>query len=95
MNRNQMYNYLKEIELFPKVHWGDRGYHVEFVEDTSKNYEITGIVFDWGFVRGVDSIHLCADEIVIECKFGFGKINVYYKNIDKFEVKMIEKDEEF
>lgn len=95
MNRNQMYDYLKGLGLVPLFHWSDFGYHTEFVADAKKNEMMESVIFDWGYVRGFDSIHLCANEIVIECRHGFGKINVYYKDINKFEVRLMDRDEEY
>jgi hypothetical protein len=85
-----MYHYLKDKGLFPLIHRNSktRGktYHIEFVEDKYKDKKIYAIKTDWGYIRGFDSIHLCANEVVIVSDYGFAKINMYYKNINTFEV---------
>ncbi len=91
MNRNTMYEYLKQVGMYPMVHWKEvngkkKNYHVEFVENKNKDKRIYAIRTDWGYIRGCTSIHLCAKEIVIESDYGFTKINMYYKDIKNFEV---------
>ena len=92
MNRNMMYDYLKSIGMYPVIHRRKVGYHVEFRKDYRKNQTIEGIILDWGYVRGFDSIHLCRDEIVLEALDS--KINIKYKSIEKFEVIIYEDEDE-
>lgn len=101
MNRNQMYNYLKSLGMKPIIHRrGKKGvkhrsYHVEFVIDRENiNQTIRMIMTDWGYIRGFQSIHLCKEEIVVVSDYGTGKINMYYKDINKFEVIIDEIDED-
>lgn len=93
MNRNELYHYLKDIGLFGVIHHGERGYHFEFVEDATKNLEINAVRFDWGYLRNVKRIHLCANELVLEGNLTEMKVNVFYRHINEFEVEMIEKEE--
>jgi len=86
MNRNEMYYYLKSIGMFKLIIWRETGYHVKFVPDNEKEYFSMRINLDWGYIREFDAIHLCTNEIVIETKYGFSKININYKSINKFEV---------
>ena len=99
-NRNRMYDYLDEIEgLYPlKISHGGvtvdygrkRFYHTEFRIDANTDAKSFTIVTDWGYIRGCTSIHLCRNELVVESDFGNCKINMYYKNIEKFEVRIDE-----
>ena len=89
-----MYDYLKSIGLFPVMHRRGkkkkhRIYHIEFTTDYHKNQIIEYIYTDWGYIRGAESIHLCQNEIVIESFHT--KININYKDIDKFEVYLAER----
>lgn len=99
MNRNQMFEYLKGLELKQLVHHRDRrskrhpNYHIEFVEDRNLTLKIDSIVLDWGYVRGFNRIHLCRDEVVLESDYGFAKINIKYNKIEKFEVVIFDEDE--
>ena len=90
MNRNVMYNYLKEIGLYPIFvhHESGKSYHVEFRTQQQHTYSI--IETDWGYIRRFSSIHLCTDEIVIETQIGEMKVNINYKDIKKFEVRLLE-----
>ena len=90
MNRNVMYQYLKSVGMYPVMHRNSetkgKTYHIEFVEDRNKEKRIYAIKTDWGYIRGFTSIHLCTNEIVVESDYGFAKINMYYKDINTFEV---------
>ena len=90
MNRNVMYKYLKQIGLYGIFRWADdrKSYHTEFVVGYDQYCEI---VFSFGYIRNVKSIHLCSSEIVVEGNNDM-KINIYYKDIvdDKFEVRLSE-----
>lgn len=91
MNRNQLYHYLKEKGLYGIFRRRKNGYHVEFCENAESDYGIYRILTDWGYIRGVERIHLCTNEVVIESKYGFGKVNIFYKDMDKFEVELYDK----
>ena len=96
MNRNMMYNYLKEIGMYPVMHWHtlDKGYHVEFVENHDTDEVIDVIVTDWGCITGVSSIHLCINDIVIVVAKGC-KVYLRYKDIsDDFKIIMRKQTEE-
>lgn len=88
MNRNQMYHYLNDIGLYKLIHRRSdkKSYHFEFVEDRNSDRKVYAIVTDWGYIRGFTSIHLCMNEIVVESDYGFAKINMFYKHMNKFEV---------
>lgn len=86
MNRNVMYNYLKELGMYAVFHRGEKGYHAEFRLNYDYDQEDATILTDWGYIRHIYSIHLCSDEIVIQSKYSDMKINMYYKDITKFEV---------
>lgn len=99
MNRNQMYVYLDELGLYPcTIAHGKRSngkmkyYHTEF-RLNERNQQSMTIITDWGYIRGCTSIHLCTNELVVESDFGRCKINIYYKNIEKFEVRVEEIEE--
>ena len=99
MNRNQMYQYLKEIGLYPVMHRRGpkkkhRMYHIEFVPDKNKNHRISHILTDWGYIEGFEHIHLYANEVALESNYEFCKININYRDIEKFEVVMFDEDEE-
>lgn len=93
MNRNVMYNYLKEVGLYSIFRWADdrKSYHTEFRTGYGQYCEM---LFSFGYIRNVRSIHLCSSEIVVE-GLNDMKINIYYKDIDddKFEVRLMEDDE--
>lgn len=90
MNRNMMYEYLLSLKMYKIFRWADdrKSYHTEFRLNNDENQTDCTIFTDWGFIRHVDSIHLCKNEIVIESKFSDMKINMFYRNIEKFEVKI-------
>lgn len=99
MNRNQMYNYLKDIGMYPIMRWRDPSkkrhpkYHIEFVVDRNSNLYIDSIVTDWGYLRGFNRIHLCRDEVVLESDFESAKVNIKYNKMNKFEVRIFEREE--
>lgn len=93
-----MYEYLKGIGLHPVMHRRGpkkrhRIYHIEFTPDYREDYWIERIITDWGYLRGFNRIHLCLNEIVLENGMG-AKVNINYKDINKFEV-VLEEDEEY
>lgn len=86
-----MYHYLKSLGLYPVKVTGrykrKKQYHVEFRENRKyPERKLQAVITDWGYVRGVFSIHLCLDEVVLESEYGDCKINIYYKSMGKFEV---------
>lgn len=95
MNRNVMYHYLTDLGLYSIRRWSDdrHRYHTEFVMDRDSNQTDITIIFDWGYVRHVRYIWLCNSEIVIQGGLSDLKINVNYRDIEKFEVR-IEYDDE-
>lgn len=96
-----MYDYLKEIGLYPSKIWRDASrkrhprYHMVFGENKDNNLRIDSIITDWGYLRGFDTIYLCANEVVIESPFESCKVNIKYNEINKFEVILVDKDEEY
>lgn len=89
MNRNVMYDYLKSIGMYSVFHRRKHGYHTEFRLNNPNQKDAT-IYTDWGYIRHMRSIHLCANEMVIESEWSDMKINMYYKDISKFEVIIME-----
>lgn len=92
MNRNVMYDYLKSVGLKALFLWddGNKRYHTEFrLQPHQSNCDA---IFSWGYIRHIFSIHLCANEIVVEGEYGRMKVNVFYRDIDeeKFEVRIEE-----
>ena len=90
MNRNRMYNYLKSKGMYAIFQQRKGGYHVEFRLNHDLNQSDCTVVTDWGYIRHIYSIHLCRDEIVIEAYMDRMKINMYYRDIKKFEVMIVE-----
>jgi len=88
MNRNVMYDYLLSKGLYKIFIWADdrKSYHTKFRLNMGQ-IDCT-IVTDWGYIRHVESIHLCKNEIVIESQYSDMKINIFYKEIKKFEVEI-------
>lgn len=88
MNRNVMYHLLQDAGLKDLSLWADdrKSYHTEFRLQPHQS-DCTAI-FDFGYVRHIESIHLCRDEIVIEGKWSDMKINVRYTKIKEFEVRV-------
>ena len=92
MNRNEVYEYLKSQGLYPIARrHGKKKYHIEFVPNTENGqYEIYCAYFDWGSITHIRSIHLCVDSVIIEGKLSDVEIQVYYKDMDNFEICMDE-----
>ena len=88
MNRNTVYDYLKSKGMYGIFVWADnrKSYHTEFRLNNGQGD--CWIYFDWGYIRHVESIHLCQKEMVIESKYSDMKVNVFYKDIKNFEVKI-------
>lgn len=102
MNRNQLYNYLVDLGLkrLIKHHYGKKfnghyAYHTEFVPDMNTSMRIESIITDWGYIRGVNRIYICRNEIVLASDYDSCKINMNYKDIKKFEVRMYDENEEY
>lgn len=95
MNRNTMYYYLKEKGLYSIRRWSDdrNRYHTEFRPNRELDQKNITIKFDWGYVRNVKYIWLYASEIVLEGAISDLKINVNYRDIEKFEVDIEYEDE--
>lgn len=91
MNRHMMYDYLKSLglkALFINKN-RERGYHVRFTMDNDDDSQQDLWVYtDWGYIRHIDSIHLCRGEVVIEARYSDMKINIEYSKMKKFEVKI-------
>lgn len=94
MNRNMMYEYLKEKGLYAIfVHRKDgKTYHTEF--RLQPHQEECTLITEWGYIRHIYSIHLCQNEIVVESKFGDMKVNIKYSRMEKFEIQIYEKEYE-
>lgn len=90
MNRNEMWHLLKETGMYHIIRWhpSKKSYHSEYVLNKDTNQTDCTIITDWGYIRHVDSIHLCKNEIVVESVIGRLKINIRYKHIKKFEVQI-------
>lgn len=90
MNRNMMYDILKEKGLYPifRYHSHKRTYHTEFVVDNE--YDCT-MLFDWGYVRHISRVSLCTSEMVLQTEYSEMKVNINYKDVESLEVRIIEK----
>jgi hypothetical protein len=47
------------------------------------------VIVDFGYVRHIESIHLCSNEIVLEGKWSDMKLNVRYDKIKSIEVEVV------
>lgn len=92
MNRDEMYRLLKEHGMYPVMIWADnrKSYHIRFDLNRNRDQHDCMILTEWGYIRHIVSIHLCTSEIVLEAEYGRMKVNIYYRNIDKFEVRIEE-----
>ena len=88
MNRNMMYHLLKESGLKDLSIWAEdrKSYHTEF--RLQPHQTDCTIIFDFGYIRHIGSVHLCTNEIVIEGKWSDLKINVKYSRIKEIEVRV-------
>ena len=96
MNRNVMYGILKDNGMYAIfVHNEDHrtGYHTEFRLNKDKGQYDCTLTFDWGYVRHIESIHLCMNEMVLISRYSDMKVNVKYKHIKNFEI-FIESEED-
>jgi hypothetical protein len=84
-----MYDLLKEKGLKDLSIWADnrKSYHTEFRLQPSQT-DCT-VIFDFGYVRHIESIHLCSNEIVLEGKWSDMKLNVRYDKIKSIEVEVV------
>ena len=64
-------------------------YNLEFYKDNDI-HETVSVITDWGHIREVESIALCTDEVVVLPKWSDMKVNILYKRMDVFEVRVIE-----
>ena len=89
MNRNLMYNILKEKGLYPIIrhHRDRRTYHTEFVV---QNHQDCSLILDWGYIRHIKRISLCSSEIVVEGEYTDMMVNINYKDLENVEVRIIE-----
>ena len=93
MNRNLMYDYLMGKGLFLKMIWRDTKkrtpkYHVAFTLNKDEDQVDCDLITDWGYIRHIDAFYLCKDEVVIEAKYSDMKVNIKYKSIEKFDVRV-------
>lgn len=85
MNRNQIYNYLKEIEeLKPLFYKHGKGYHIRFVPKVWTKY--TQIILNDLYISDFYSITLLIQKIIVQGETSDMEIHIRYKNIEKFEV---------
>lgn len=85
MNRNQIYNYLKEIEGMKSLFYKHgKGYHVKFVPEIWT--KISEIWIGDIFIENFYSITLLIQEIIIEGETGDMEIHIKYKDIESFYV---------
>lgn len=88
-NRSTIYDYMKTTGLSIRKHKMERGYYLEFYKDNDI-HETVSVITDWGHIREVESIALCTDEVVVLPKWSDMKVNILYKRMDVFEVRVIE-----
>ena len=90
MNRNVMYEYLESKGLFLKVIRTNNShkYYVTFTIDQESDQVDCDLITDWGYIRHIDTFYLCRDEVVIEAKYSDMKVNIKYRNIEKFDVRV-------
>ena len=84
MNRNKMYDYLKETGMKSLFYRKGKGYYVKFVLNLYIKY--SQIIINDMYIRDFYSISLCTNEIVVRDEMDKMKINIKYKDIEKFEV---------
>lgn len=90
-NRNRMYEYLKETDLrITRRKLERKGYYLEFVLDESKGQTFCDVIFDWGYVRNVGAIALCAWEFVLIGRYGDMKLNMNYRDCKSIEVRVFD-----
>ena len=90
MNRNTIYNYLKNIEeLKVLFHRYGKGYYVEFVPNVWTSY--SEIYVDDLFIENFYSIKLFIQKIVVQGEVSDMEIHINYKDIkDRFVVYLEE-----
>lgn len=88
MNRNTLYEYLKSTGMKPLFIHKKHGYHVEY--RLQPHQKLCQVVMDWGYVMGVGSIHLYANEVMLESQHSDMELNIPYKNLTKFEVEVFD-----
>ena len=85
MNRNQIYNQLKEMEGMKSLFYKHgKGYHVKFVPEVWICY--SEICIGDLFIKNFYSITLLIQGIVIEGETGDMEFHIKYKDIDDFNV---------
>ena len=90
-NRSNIFTYMNTTGLSIRKHMMERGYYIEFYKDNNK-HESVSVLTDWGYIRGVDSIALCTYEVVILSQWEDMKVNLLYRKMDKFEVRVLERE---
>lgn len=92
-----MYELLKDLGMKPLFYGNKKGkkpkYYTKFTLDQESEQRDCLIETDWGYIRHVHSINLCQDEVVIESKYSDMKVNMYYKDIEKFDARIYYDDE--
>ena len=89
MNRSTMYDYLKSIEeLKPLFYKHGKGYHVTFVPKVWVKF--TQIVVNEFLIEDFYSITLLIQKIIIKGEVSDMNVEIYYKDIDKFDVYLEE-----
>ena len=85
-----MYNYLREKGMYSITRWSDdrKRYHMEFRLNEAESQKDCTVFLDWGYIRHIKYIWLCTSEIVLEGAISDMKININYRNIEKFEVEI-------
>ena len=88
-NRYVMYEYLQTTGMkMLMIRTDKKRYHSEFTLD-QESQKYCEVITDWGYIRGVESIALCRDEVVLISNNSM-KVNIKYKHINKFEVNCFE-----
>lgn len=90
MNRNTIYNYLKNDieELKVLFHRYGKGYYVEFVPAVWVKY--SEVCIDDIFIENFYSIKLFIQKLVIQGEVSDMEVHINYKDIDKFTVYLEE-----
>ena len=85
MNRSTMYDYLKGIEeLKPLFYKHGKGYHVTFVPKVWIKF--SQIVVNEFLIEDFYSITLLIQKIIIKGEVSDMNVEIYYKDINKFDV---------
>lgn len=94
MNRNELYQLLKELGMYPLfVRRGKDRYHTRFVLNHDEGQHECHITTEWGYISYVEVINLYANEVKIEGRLTDMTININYKDIKKFEVEIFDEED--